>query len=245
MGLVPLLWGLSALCLKSMNYRFLRHKHGRKHLIQYTVRFGATASLLTAMLFPTPALGFMGALALTASPTILAQVDNTLDSFSLLQAKVANPLSTEGFATQAMWATSSPVTTEAQWEEKVAPQPVSVAKVERIKPTLQNPVVLEGEASYYSRAGCLGCDPMMIMANGQSLDDNALTMAIGADKKHLVGYKAKVTSLATGKSVIVRITDTGGFYQAKYGHRVADLTIATKQAIGMRGGVGQVRVEIF
>ena len=106
-------------------------------------------------------------------------------------------------------------------------------------------VVMEGEASYYSRAGCLGCDPQMIMANGQPLNDNALTMAIGADKKHLVGRTARVTSLVTGKSVNVRITDTGGFYKAKYGHRVADLTVATKQAIGMKGGVGQVRVEVF
>jgi rare lipoprotein A (peptidoglycan hydrolase) len=83
------------------------------------------------------------------------------------------------------------------------------------------------------------------MANGQQLNDNALTMAIGADRKHLVGHPARVTSLATGKSVEVRITDTGGFYQAKYGHRVADLSVATKNAIGMAGGTGQVRVEVF
>lgn len=105
-------------------------------------------------------------------------------------------------------------------------------------------LVMQGEASYYSRAGCLGCDPLMIMANGQPLNDNALTMAIGAHLKHLVGHQATVTSLATGLSVKVLITDTGGFYQAKYGHRVADLTIATKQAIGMKGGLGQVRVVV-
>lgn len=228
-----------------MNYGFLRHKHGRKHLIQYVARIGAVASLLVATLVPAPASAFVGALALAASPTILAQMDNTLHNFSLTPVEISTSLPTDGSATQAIVASASPVTTEGTWGEKAAPKPVSIPKVERIKPTLENPVVLEGEASYYSRAGCLGCDPMMIMANGQSLDDNALTMAIGADKKHLVGYKAKVTSLATGKSVIVRITDTGGFYQAKYGHRVADLTIATKQAIGMRGGVGQVRVEVF
>lgn len=112
-------------------------------------------------------------------------------------------------------------------------------------PTSAAPLVMEGEASYYSRAGCLGCNPLFVMANGQVLDDNALTMAIGADKVHLVGHTARVTSLATGKSVNVRITDTGGFYKDKYGNRVADLTIATKEAIGMRGGVGQVRVEVY
>lgn len=121
------------------------------------------------------------------------------------------------------------------------PAPTPVAPVKLPQPT----VVMEGEASYYSRAGCLGCDPNVIMANGQPLNDSALTMAIGADKKQFVGRSARVTSLATGKSVVVRITDTGGFYRAKYGYRVADLTIATKQAIGMKGGVGQVRVEVY
>lgn len=124
-----------------------------------------------------------------------------------------------------------------------APQPAPIP-APPIKPG-QPAVVMEGEASYYSRAGCLGCDPNVIMANGQPLNDSALTMAIGADKKQFVGRSARVTSLATGKSVVVRITDTGGFYQAKYGYRVADLTIATKQAIGMKGGVGQVRVEVY
>lgn len=106
-------------------------------------------------------------------------------------------------------------------------------------------MVLEGVASYYSRAGCLGCNPMRIMANGQALNDNALTMAIGADKVRMVGRKARVTNLATGLATTVLITDTGGFYQSKYGNRVADLTIATKQAIGMKGGLGRVRVEVF
>lgn len=145
--------------------------------------------------------------------------------------------------------TPSPVTVRSRI---TTPIPVRLAVAPQPAPTPVPPVkpggpavVMEGEASYYSRAGCLGCDPQVIMANGQPLNDGALTMAIGADKKQFVGRSARVTSLATGKSVVVRITDTGGFYQAKYGHRVADLTIATKQAIGMKGGVGQVRVEVY
>lgn len=106
------------------------------------------------------------------------------------------------------------------------------------------PLVLEGEASYYSRAGCLGCSPTLTMANGQPLNDAALTMAIGAHQKQLVGRAATVTNLATGKSVKVLITDTGGFYRERYGRRVADLTIGTKEAIGMKGGLGQVRVVV-
>ena len=146
---------------------------------------------------------------------------------------------------------TSPITKEGNWpkaEPAAAVQQAAIQPVPVPQPILPSDglaIVLEGEASYYSRAGCLGCDPAVIMANGQPLDDNAYTMAIGANLKHLVGHQAKVTSLVTGKSINVRITDTGGFYQAKYGYRVADLTIATKNAIGMAGGVGQVRVEVF
>ncbi|PIT97774.1 MAG: hypothetical protein COT71_04225 [Candidatus Andersenbacteria bacterium CG10_big_fil_rev_8_21_14_0_10_54_11] len=134
-------------------------------------------------------------------------------------------------------------------EEAVWTRPVRLAAAPTVPRLSLNidgspAIVLEGEASYYSRAGCLGCNVGRIMANGQPLNDGALTMAIGANLKHLVGRKATVTSLLTGQSVQVIITDTGGFYQAKYGNRVADLSVATKQAIGMAGGVGQVRVEV-
>lgn len=121
---------------------------------------------------------------------------------------------------------------------QIAPAPLQILNSDDI-------LTLIGEASYYSRAGCLGCNANRTMANGQPLDDNALTMAIGANLRHLVGRRARVTNLSTNMSINVAITDTGGFYQAKYGSRVADLTIATKQAIGMTGGVGQVRVEVF
>lgn len=139
------------------------------------------------------------------------------------------------------------ITTLGQWSapRRLAYVSPALPTGRQAPPIAGLPVVLEGEASYYSRAGCLGCGVSRTMANGQPLDDTALTMAIGADKKHLVGYTAKVTNLATGQSINARITDTGGFYHARYGHRVADLTIATKQAIGMKGGAGQVRVEVF
>lgn len=145
-------------------------------------------------------------------------------------------------------AVNNPVTTAGERKPVINETATKIAytpPTQAVIPANSTQLVLEGEASYYSRAGCLGCDPRMIMANGQPLNDNALTMAIGADKKHLVGRQARVTNLATGLSTTVTITDTGGFYKARYGHRVADLTIATKTAIGMAGGVGQVRVEVF
>jgi len=127
------------------------------------------------------------------------------------------------------------------------PKVVATSKIPKATiNTSQKPIlVLQGEASFYSQDDCLGCNAQRIMANGQVLNDNALTMAIGADKKNLVGRVAKVTNLETGKSIVVTITDTGGFYLQRYGYRVADLTIATKQAIAMYGGLAQVIVEIF
>jgi|SRR3989344_262777 len=143
-----------------------------------------------------------------------------------------------GYMSGTVMSSGSPITDTGAWKTKTV-----IARTPQIKSGAN--LVLEGIASYYSKAGCLGCNPLFVMANGQVLDDNALTMAIGADKKHLVGYQARVTNLANGKSVIVRITDTGGFYKDKYGNRVADLTIGTKTAIGMNGGLGKVRVEVL
>lgn len=184
---------------------------------------------------PSPVLAFAG----TTMPTATALVApvRTIGQLDLIAPAVPDY---NYFEAGLAMSTATPITDRAVWVTKPA---VVAYVIER--PTLGNPLVLEGEASYYSRAGCLGCNAGRIMANGQPLDDAALTMAIGADRKHLVGYHARVTSLATGKSVTVKITDTGGFYQGKYGHRVADLTIATKEAIGIVGGVGQVRVEIL
>lgn len=192
---------------------------------------GRATALAVAMLLPTPLLAAQFGL-----PEVMIEPAPTMPSLPSYSYQQAG----------AVAAAASPVTVSGNWPApqgeahpagRPAPTPVS-----RVSDAI---LILEGEASYYSRAGCLGCDQAMIMANGQPLNDHALTMAIGADKKHLVSRTARVTSLATYQSATVLITDTGGFYRAKYGGRVADLTIATKNAIGMTGGVGQVRVEVF
>lgn len=211
-----------------MHLRIAEQTNTRKlKNILLTFLIGAYAIISS---IPHTALAFESALAISPAQKLVADVRITRTGSAA--------------RTQAVTAHASPVTVTAAQGRYISSR-VAEHTVPRVYPTQDSPVVLEGEASFYSRAGCLGCDPQVIMANGQPLDDNALTMAIGADRKHLVGYRARVTSLATGKSVVVTITDTGGFYKAKYGHRVADLTIATKQAIGMAGGVGQVRVEVF
>ena len=205
------------------------HLHKKQLTMKYCLAVLLAAVTVSVAAHPQPALAFEMALPISLSNKLLAPVNRLpADSYRGTGIIAAYP---------------SPVTETGEREPvrrtKLAQAPVDVAR------NSDGLVVLRGEASYYSRAGCLGCHPAMIMANGQPLNDSALTMAIGANLKHLVGHKARVTSLVTGKSVTVTITDTGGFYQAKYGHRVADLTVATKNAIGMSGGVGQVKVEVF
>lgn len=228
------------------------HKHGNKQIMWLI----PLTAFVVVSLQPSNALAFEATLASSPAATFEAPAQLAGRDPYLTQAITQLP---EYSYTQAgsITDTPSPVTTIADWPATrqwtpvatfapvVAPAAAPAPTPAVITPQDGAVLVLEGEASYYSRAGCLGCDPNVIMANGQPLNDNALTMAIGANLKHLVGHHARVTSLATGKSVTVKITDTGGFYKAKYGHRVADLTIATKLAIGIKGGVGQVRVEVF
>ena len=219
----------------------LGHTHSNKHLSEYVYITLLLVCFVVISVTPLPVLAIETKLASSPSQKLVAQA--TLQGHNSEQLVSLPDYSHRTSGT--LIAVSSVKTKKGNWETKRIAYAPSVSKTIKATPTLSSPLVMEGEASYYSRAGCLGCSPALTMANGQPLDDNALTMAIGADKKHLVGHKAKVTNIATGQSVEVRITDTGGFYKAKYGHRVADLTVATKQAVGITGGVGQVRVEVY
>lgn len=62
-----------------------------------------------------------------------------------------------------------------------------------------------------------------------------------ASNTHKLGTKLKVTNVANGKSVVVRVNDTGGF--SKYG-RTLDLSKAAFSAIANTAtGVIKVRIE--
>lgn len=64
------------------------------------------------------------------------------------------------------------------------------------------------------------------MANGQPLDDSKLTAAYNrAD----LGKQLKVTDIKTGKSVVVEVTDRGGFEELG---RIIDLSLAAKNLLG-------------
>lgn len=121
------------------------------------------------------------------------------------------------------------------------PQMVSPIPDEMVSPIVEakeefQPKSWEGIASYYSRDGCLGCSNNLIMANGQTLDDNALTVAF--NKVPLNSY-VLITNMINGDQVKAKVTDTGGF--EKLG-RIIDLSVATKEIINC-SDLCEVRVE--
>lgn len=111
----------------------------------------------------------------------------------------------------------------------VAPVAPTAAPAPTATPTPDK--IWHGLASYYSKAGCIGCSPTLTTASGEKLDDNKLTLAVTPEmvkNYKLMGKYVLVTNTKNKKSVRAKINDTGGF--SKYG-RIADLNLATKNAI--------------
>jgi rare lipoprotein A len=76
-------------------------------------------------------------------------------------------------------------------------------------------------------------------ADGSIFDQNALT---AAHRTLPLGTLVRVTNLATGDSVVAKITDRGPFIPG----RTLDLSLAAAKAIGIyQAGVAKVRVEAF
>ncbi len=94
--------------------------------------------------------------------------------------------------------------------------------------------VQQGVASYYA-------DSLQghKTASGEPYDKHALTAA----HRHLkFGTRVKVTSLKTGKSVVVRINDRGPYAK----HRMIDLSRAAAEKIGLlKEGHGKVKLEVY
>lgn len=75
-------------------------------------------------------------------------------------------------------------------------------------------------------------------ADGERFNYHAMT---AASRTLPFGTRVRVTDLATGRSVVVRINDRGPFWT----HRILDLSAGAARKIGLyRQGLGQVRVEI-
>jgi len=77
------------------------------------------------------------------------------------------------------------------------------------------------------------------MADGTVLNANAMT---AAHKTLPLGSTVRVTNLATGQQVLVRITDRGPFVPG----RVLDLSLSAAKAVGVyRAGTAKVKLEAF
>lgn len=77
-------------------------------------------------------------------------------------------------------------------------------------------------------------------ASGEIYNKYALT---AASNSHKLGTKLKVTNVKTGKSVVVKVNDTGGF--TKY-NRTLDLSQAAFQQIAPLGqGVAKVTIQVL
>lgn len=110
----------------------------------------------------------------------------------------------------------------------LTPSPTPEATEVTPEPVFMPRANYEGKASIYSRAGCLGCSPTLTMANGQPLDDNALTVAFNDEP---LGTMLKITNPHTNKTVIAEVTDTGGF---KRHGRIIDVVPAVASALELK-----------
>jgi rare lipoprotein A len=92
-----------------------------------------------------------------------------------------------------------------------------------------------GQASFYGNQPGEGGP---LTANGERYNPGGLT---AAHRTLPFGTRVRVTSPATGRSVVVRINDRGPYA----GNRVIDLSVGAARAIGLTSaGVGTVRMEV-
>lgn len=74
-------------------------------------------------------------------------------------------------------------------------------------------------------------------ANGKAFNMNAMT---AAHRTYAFGTRVRVTNLANGKSVVLRIADRGPFVRK----RIIDVSYAAARSLGfVKRGVTRVRVE--
>ena len=91
-----------------------------------------------------------------------------------------------------------------------------------------------GYASYYAHY-----HEGMRTASGERFDMHALT---AAHRTLPFGTRVRVTNLANGRAVVVRITDRGPYVRG----RVLDVSYAAAQRLGMvESGVGHIRMEVL
>lgn len=106
------------------------------------------------------------------------------------------------------------------------PQPVTAAH-----PGIQPPA--QGVASWYGKAY-----HGRATASGEPFDMHDLT---AAHRTHAFGTRVRVTNLANGRSVVVRVNDRGPYARG----RVIDLSYAAARRLDMvEAGLADVRVDV-
>ena len=117
----------------------------------------------------------------------------------------------------------------------VAPSNVNVEQpAATVKPVLDRIIATQtGQASWY------GSEGGSKTANGEKYYPNGLT---AAHRTLPFGTKVRITSLKTGKTVVVRINDRGPFRS----RRIVDISAGAAAEIGIKAnGVGDVRMDIL
>lgn len=92
-----------------------------------------------------------------------------------------------------------------------------------------------GVASWYDCRQPGECSQSRRTASGERFDAGAMT---AAHRTLPFGARVRVTDLATGRSVVVRINDRGPYIRG----RIIDLSAGAARRLGM-GGLARVRVE--
>ena len=118
----------------------------------------------------------------------------------------------------------------------IAPTPRPTEASNEYRPTGGG---ITGYVSYYSRAGCLGCDPNFITASGEPLDDTAFTLAV-VPGQYDMGQMVLVTNLSNSRQTIAKVNDTGGF--AQY-NRIADLSLALYEYLNAKTDDSLILIE--
>ncbi|MDD2822564.1 MAG: hypothetical protein PHQ59_00620 [Candidatus Daviesbacteria bacterium] len=84
-----------------------------------------------------------------------------------------------------------------------------------------------GDATFYSEAGCIGCNPKRIMANGERFNENALTIAF---MRAPLDSMVLITNTENGESCVAKVTDQGNFDTPEY-NKIGDLSKKVKEVI--------------
>ena len=134
-------------------------------------------------------------------------------------------------ATLAACAQSSVVTDKSSFHvasRSTAPAPTRTAPREPSVVVKRDPAL--GLASYYSEGS--------LTANGERFDAHAMT---AAHPTLPFGTRLRVTNVATGQSVTVRVNDRGPFVRG----RVVDVSYSAAESLGLVGrGVAKVKLDV-